>query len=229
MAGYSKNNIRVIRRSKRTAEKILDRLTWLLDQSEYPDAPVDEQSFTDMYLESSKIANDMRSLLSFFPSQPLYGFEELDTQSFAQLGYYFELTDRDWIRAVLPLPKSTSHKAWQKEEVQYKMRLLDMAVNFSHKFGLGQKLINPENKVAVVLKFVLDKDQKMCPDYDNTDSKMILNTLSGARLIYDDSPEFINLFFCSERGDRSALVLYVLPDNDFEVWLKTSKNAKETL
>lgn len=114
MTGYSKNNISVIRRSKRTAEKILARLTWLLDQSQYPDASVDEQSFTGMYVESSKIANDMRSVISFSPSQQLYGSEELDTQSFAQLGYYFELTDRNWIRAVLPLPKSTNHKAWQK-------------------------------------------------------------------------------------------------------------------
>lgn len=224
MPYFSEKDIRIIQKSIDINRKQMDMLEELSSRAKmqegYADGKFSESDLVSVYDSSSRILENIRYLLSSLPTFSPDKQEELDAQAFSSSGYGFELLSRGWIRAVLPPPSSANQKTSYSRSALYKSRLANAAGYFYRNLPAEARTEFPLKNQTVIIKYLIDKARRSYPDYDNFDSKTFLNTLCGARILLDDSPDNIRLFCCSEASDLAATVIYVLPDSDFTGWLQ---------
>lgn len=73
-----------------------------------------------------------------------------------------------------------------------------------------------ENKAVVCFVYVYNEDMSSvrCYDYDNLETKNILDVISLYTL-RDDGPEYINVYHKMQRGSKSQTMIYVIPEDRF--------------
>ncbi len=234
MAYFSENDIKVIQKSLDINKKVSDTLHHLLFRanklSAYEDGNLDEDAMISIYMGAAKMMDNMRYLLSSLPTFKPSFLAETEADSLYISGYGMELTPEKWIRAVLPPPTSTNQQdSFCTKNKSYYRRLLNTARCFIERLSEPEREKYPMRHAVVSFKYVMDKNRRFFPDYDNTDSKGILNAICGANILHDDSPDCLTTFYCSAADDFSALIVYILPESDFPFWYESRKNTREKL
>lgn len=221
------SDLKIIDKSIENCTKIHSDLLTLKSKLEEENCYISSELPAVVIRNSAKIFDCMSSIITTIPDFEPTVIREAVIQSFNEENFGISLAKEGWIRLFLPPAISTNNKKINVHGAKNRARFLELISGF--KEGLPEKIRTkyPLENAVLVFKQVLDKDQNRVTDHDNIESKNIANALCGANLIADDSPDCLEIFHCSVRSNFSALIVYLLPQNDLFDWLKTTKNIPE--
>ncbi|MBD5583650.1 MAG: hypothetical protein HDQ88_01005 [Clostridia bacterium] len=63
-------------------------------------------------------------------------------------------------------------------------------------------------------------------DYDNIEINMVTDILASY-VLRDDGPSVCRHYYCSAKGTENRCEVYVVPQTDFEKWLKAEKKMPD--
>lgn len=88
----------------------------------------------------------------------------------------------------------------------------------AYELSNASKTLELKMKQKAVIVFVHIYDETLssarCYDYDNLESKNILDVISSFTL-QDDGPEYCSVYHKTERGNKNKTVIYVLNEEEF--------------
>ncbi len=149
--------------------------------------------------------------------------EEISDPTFeaaALQGYGCEMTSEGFIRAVLPplLKRREGYASAGKSEWNHLLR----AILSPRSFPSTETIF----KNAVVIFKHIRTPEAPAQDYDNLEKKCVLDRVKDYYL-EDDRMQFIEVYECCSSGETNFLVVYIVPQADFRLFMETYKNQCE--
>jgi hypothetical protein len=174
------------------------------------------------------LAVQMRYETRFLPHERAFEDSKLVTANVAcDLGYGIETTSEGWLRIVLPplLAKRKNKKRSTLEQFRGMVHIMldSFKKQQFEQYGLHGYLSDR----VVIFKHITDPSEN-AKDYDNQEIKVVLDEICTFYLV-DDSMKYIDLFQCSQSGETSFLVVYLIPQDHFVSWIKTYRDMPEKL
>lgn len=231
---YEEENedILILRSCAEPAHKLLE-LTQIMtekiqENKAYLSTEEGEKCGLELCSLGAKTSVTVRKLKPYLPSYRGNSgrMEKTMNAIYREAGYGFEWIENNWLRGVLPMPSNKRSKKgyWETEDLNYVIQCLYWQFMETEDPNAIQRL--PINPATVVFKYLLDEGVRQIPDYDNMDVSATLNAIKWG-FIRDDSMECISLYSCSASSNTTALVIYVIPQDDFPEWLETREKQPE--
>ncbi|MGL4606355.1 MAG: DUF6100 family protein [Eubacteriaceae bacterium] len=139
--------------------------------------------------------------------------EELKNTTRKILEVGCDTSDENHITINLPL------RLLKKKRDRYLLETLSICLEHYIKKPLFLK-----NRI-VVFEFAFMSSKAL--DYDNIEVSSILNVLTKC-FIFDDSPNFIDLYFCSKQSMKNETIIHVFGKEEFIFWINKERYDEES-
>lgn len=145
-------------------------------------------------------------------------FQQINEQIANAWDIKIRYTKQGWLHIKLPimLPKIKQHN----------IQVIALPLQISLKHFFENK--NMDKKIPSVICYCYVYSKEASPsrflDHDNVETKVITDIITDFTL-YDDGPQFLNHYHCSEIGKYSHMEIFLVPQNEFDQWLSCKKNG----
>lgn len=170
---------------------------------------------------SEKVCLSIRSIPHYIDCDYSDGYENFQ-QINEQIANAWDIkicyTKQGWLHIKLPvmLPKIKQHN----------IQVIALPLQISLKHFFENK--NMDKKIPSVICYCHVYSKEASPsrflDHDNVETKVITDIITDFTL-YDDGPQFLNHYHCSEIGKYSHTEIFIVPQNEFDQWLSCKKNG----
>ena len=121
--------------------------------------------------------------------------------------------EESWLKIVMPL-------LLPKKKMSQSCAFVIEPLNFALKHFVEETKIPRISRCVVCFRNIYADEGKVIKDHDNIETKRILDILD-IYLMVDDSGRLCSNFYRSEKGDIERTEIFIIPNDEFEKWLKS--------
>jgi len=230
--GYIIDMIDGCKKTNETIASEIETCSFLLNTNggiNGPDYYKIEKEIRKFQNDTEYLAINARYLARSMPSENAQSNSERVTADAAlAFGYGGELTDLEkWLRFALP-PILSKRQYKKRGNIEcFRGMIFCILDRFWKEDVKANGTREYMSDCVVVFKHVANPKEKT-RDYDNLETKVVLDAISTLFLV-DDSMKYIDLYECSCPGDESFLAVYLVPRDRFADWFITYRNKPENL
>ena len=145
--------------------------------------------------------------------------ERMEAQVTKAIPISIELTPEGWFKMVIPalMPrKERGNQDYIQENLYPAMK----------RFVEARPPIHFEKSVIVFRHvYNYERPERLLRDHDNIELNAVVNVVA-LYLLRSDSPQYLEHYYCAARGEADATEVYLVPQDDFDIFLVALKSEK---